>query len=481
MLVIFAFSVCSFASADACGDHLDEYVRNGLYNTLHIKKTSSLQQDFASYFFSSDFESRYHNNAAGASATIPFKGIPVTFGGSSETQDAWEIRKENQNASLWSFNQQVFEEIYEQVADDQARQVWLEGLQVCYGGTGRVIGILTAMDGRSAQIRYSYYLIDQSDPIPVIINFQCSPSIDCDTLNKTYAGQTLVVAGEVFTFLWKDNSSLDGSVTMNTSRGASSTTQLQRTIYAPTAILTYSSTHQELQSVGRKVSSFSASGVGGMECNRQPCSPDGKWEAWDTAFVFQAPDIGKGAILRNANIAGQTQFCVFSSLQQLAFADSGGNVLPGAQEGPAIKAVVRVWSWGCQEELSGEEFLLKDITDQNTKDIPFSSNLLVISIPKSATDARLQLSINNKPVTFKLGESPSDFPQIKLVTKTETPAEFVYTYSAQQATPNKNKFLLPDSPKVYKQNFSKDLKTFKGLQNTKENPASKQQQQNKVP
>jgi hypothetical protein len=413
---------------------IDNYINNGLYDILHITKSSSVQKDFTSYFFSQKFQDTYQNNKQNLSLTVPYDGIPITFGGSNESQDAWLIRQQNQQALSWNFSRQTFEEVYIQRADDSARQNVVQMMQVCFGGNGRVLQVVMDNNGHSVQIQYSYGIVDKNDPLPILVGFVCSTGLACDSTNATYSGQPLITAGQTFSFLWNDNTTVHGSVSLNTSRG-SVTSTLDRMIYAPQAILSFNSTHPGYLDAGPVSKVFYPFAVGGQSCNRQPCLPDGKWQAWYTAGTLQAPEINGGAFLRNPQAVCNDPF---SSLEQLAFQDANGNILQGASQGPVVTATFREWSNGCTATLSAEQWVLRPLADLvNVLTVTFTNNnMLVVSVPTGATNASLQLSVNNKPITFAVGIDPSDAPQIKLLKTDPTAAVTVYTYIANQSVPS---------------------------------------------
>lgn len=52
-----------------------------IYDKTHIQKSDNFTQSFASWFFSDDFKTQVTSDKSGLSITIPFEGVPVTFGG----------------------------------------------------------------------------------------------------------------------------------------------------------------------------------------------------------------------------------------------------------------------------------------------------------------------------------------------------------------------------------------------------------------
>jgi|GEM_PF-4158160 len=81
ILLLFTLGLGSVTTAHAdtpaCGQVIEDYINNGLYDILHITKTSSLQQDFAAYFFSQDFQNTYRNNQNNLSVTDGSPGMAV--------------------------------------------------------------------------------------------------------------------------------------------------------------------------------------------------------------------------------------------------------------------------------------------------------------------------------------------------------------------------------------------------------------------
>lgn len=234
-LTVFCFVAvtinCNAQECAVCNQYLDK-----LYDVISIQKSADFKESFKSWFFSQSFFNEVKNNKAGLSITVPIYGVPVTFGGSYESNDAWQKWEQNMNSTQWDFSKITKENIFTQIATDQSREIWLQCVKsVCASQNERFhIETSTNNDKVIFTVSYNANMIDGKPP--VYESFECN-GFDCSNATKLYKGKQMKKTGQAITIKWLNKDIAEGSLILNTSKGSSTVVNINRKINLKEGVL----------------------------------------------------------------------------------------------------------------------------------------------------------------------------------------------------------------------------------------------------
>jgi hypothetical protein len=369
----------------------DDILKQGVFKTLNYQVGDISQESLRTWFFSDDFESRYRNNNTSASITIPLEGIPVTFGGSHASQDAWEKRTIQENASKWDLSKLSWQKVLQQEEATEVIRAWTTCIQAHIASQDRqpnrlLLQTQELSDVVTLSVRYQHV---PGAPVPVIFDFQTSGG-----LNATQALASLtfteLAEGQDFQFPWVGNADI-AVITVRSSIGDKSITA--RRPANGRALVAYFVPEGEAwdYSEDRRSETITTDDRHNEEADdQQPTSPDGKWWASDKAVELS---VGPKEKIGNAfplHVGGPGTHH-FTTLDY-------------SNERRTVRLFLRAWTHPVSYLIVAPILSLRVPMVPKTATFEVRNGRLQIDVPKDYKDAKLQVVVGSATFDASLGQ-----------------------------------------------------------------------------
>jgi hypothetical protein len=206
------------AQPDQCRD-----VLVAAYNRLDLRQNASSSAAARSWFCSDQFFSDVSRHAAGGSLTVPIEGIPLSFGGNSQTQRATEARLQFCRSSNQAFTNQDALSIFSQVVEKETIRAW----QDCMRGrndAGSAIALSESVNGSEIIVTARFDLrINSQVAAPRVVDIFVSGA-------RPVRGQWLpsaeVTPGGIVHVFRRTSDEMPVSITLATTQGSSAPLQI---------------------------------------------------------------------------------------------------------------------------------------------------------------------------------------------------------------------------------------------------------------
>lgn len=393
----------------------DKYL-NVIYNYLHIVKRTNLKQDFKEWFFSQKFEDEYKNNNTNLSVTIPIYGVPVTFGGSNESSDAWTKRDSVSRITSFQIDYSTYESIFSKSATGDSRQKWLDCVKLCYQNSGLnpvKISVVSSND-QSITVNYSY-VYSTGASIPVIINFTGN-GVDLSS-TRSYQGQIMNTNGTAITLPWNNRGETSASISMNTTRGTASTDIIEKPL--PAVQIQYSYSSYEDQMVGTRSVFIINPGCSNCGCSGRPCYGGNGATVVPAHLEADPNSYYKNARYTRDHLNSWVK--VFDPEYWLGIPPFGTK---GSSDSAKI-VTIRTDGWGPGFDLNliVDVYSKKEIRNQSIKELPVINKKVLFDIPASSSESETYLIYKGQKYQFA---TLKDQPFIRNINKTENSVEKDY-------------------------------------------------------
>nr|WP_157536389.1 hypothetical protein [Mucilaginibacter sp. L294] len=371
----------SFSQCTTCDKYLDV-----IYDKISLSKTQDISASFASWFFDDNFEKEVRNNADGFSITVPFEGVPFTFGGSHETNDVWEKRRINKGSTKWDFSKISKSSLFTQIATDDARKTWLQCIK--YSCSNELFPFEVVSNQSEAIITFKYNANFLSSA-PTYQEFVCSSGLDGTEANRKFKNKPMKKLGEAVKFKWLNDDATEATIILNTSKGSSFPIEVQRNGKSNEVNLSYIiNTLGPEKKIGEatspRTSCYGSGGDQDSHCTTR--SPgDGKYCAVLTTVRFNA---GPGQIFRNARPRIVTGIGWNEAWVDIISTDQG--------DGTYASCVVRNWAHGAFAEITVD--VLNASIENKIVDLkfPINSKKFSVTVPKGAMFPMITLKTANR-------------------------------------------------------------------------------------
>ena len=173
---------------------------------------------------------------------------------------------------------------------------------------------------------------------------------------------------------------------------------------ARSATITYTTTALQWEPANWVSQQITTDNRGGMRAEgRSPTSPDGKWWASEKTATLQVAVTGTKQRLINASF-------VFISGAG-AFTEAFGPFYN--QNATSVTATVKGWSGPATYELKAQIEEQRDVPKDNTTSLVINKNPFTISVPHTASNARLTIAFDSQLVSVNLGETKEPLILVK--------------------------------------------------------------------
>lgn len=423
LFLLLFFTGFSSALAQSCAI-CDTYLPY-IYDKVSINRSVDFRIAFETWFLSDSFEKEVKGNNIGLEITVPLIGevIPVTFGGSYESKDAWEKWNKNRSSTKWDFSSVSKEKIYTQVATPESREIWLQCIKATCSNLQFSVDAKSGENGAIYTFAYNPKLFEAA---PIYQSFESIGGLSVTSANKKFKGKLMKKSGEAIVFPWKSREETEGGIILNTNKGASVLIMVSKKAQAQQVSLTYISTKLEditkkenLVKIGEIKAEREAPGMNGVECSSgcEACSWDGKYCARVTKIEFNA---GPEQVLGNYRYQG---------IDRVGYSP-GWSVISTDQKTEGENVYYKVVNHGPPSLwlMQADIFKAKTSFKKVTLSSPITSNAFKFSIPKDALFPSIALVLkNNRIINFELsGKLPKE---IRLTEKIEEENEIQYSFS----------------------------------------------------
>jgi hypothetical protein len=173
---------------------------------------------------------------------------------------------------------------------------------------------------------------------------------------------------------------------------------------ARSATITYTTTALQWEPANWVSQQITTDNRGGMRAEgRSPTSPDGKWWASEKTATLQVAVTGTKQRLINASF-------VFISGAG-AFTEASGPFYN--QNATSVTATVKGWSGPATYELKAQIEEQRDVPKDNTTSLVINKNPFTISVPHTASNARLTIAFDSQLLSVNLGETKEPLILVK--------------------------------------------------------------------
>ena len=173
---------------------------------------------------------------------------------------------------------------------------------------------------------------------------------------------------------------------------------------ARSATITYTTTALQWEPANWVSQRITTDNRGGMRAEgRSPTSPDGKWWASEKTATLQVAVTGTKQRLINAS------FLFISGAG--AFTEAFGPFYN--QNATSVTATVKGWSGPATYELKAQIEEQRDVPKDNTTSLVINKNPFTISVPHTASNARLTIAFDSQLVSVNLGETKEPLILVK--------------------------------------------------------------------
>jgi hypothetical protein len=173
---------------------------------------------------------------------------------------------------------------------------------------------------------------------------------------------------------------------------------------ARSATITYTTTALQWEPANWVSQQITTDNRGGMRAEgRSPTSPDGKWWASEKTATLQVGVTGTKQRLTNASF-------VFISGAG-AFTEASGPFYN--QNATSVTATVKGWSGPATYELKAQIEEQRDVPKDNTTSLVINKNPFTISVPHTASNARLTIVFDSQSLSVNLGETKEPLILVK--------------------------------------------------------------------
>jgi len=172
-------------------------------------------------------------------------------------------------------------------------------------------------------------------------------------------------------------------------KSASRTSEPETTV--GNVLVRYSTKSTTTPNIGSAARTFQVPNKGNVPCHGQnPCSPDGKWKAFETSVTL---DAGQGNEFQNARASCIAGPCPFTTLDASQLTRGGRN----------ITVTARTWS-DTATFLVEAEVIHPMVSDIGRELHPFLlGRAFSFTIPSAAEGIKLQAEMNGETIVFPLG------------------------------------------------------------------------------
>jgi hypothetical protein len=185
---------------------------------------------------------------------------------------------------------------------------------------------------------------------------------------------------------------------------------------ARSATITYTTTALQWEPVNWVSQQITTDNRGGMRAEgRSPTSPDGKWWASEKTATLQVAATGTKQRLINASF-------VFISGAR-AFTEAFGPFYN--QNATSVTATVKGWSGPATYELKAQIEEQRNVPKDNTTSLVIDKDPFTISVPHTASNARLTIAFDSQLLSVNLGETKEPLTLVKREA-TESLTEYTY-------------------------------------------------------
>lgn len=356
---------------NVCNRYLDV-----IYDRVSIQKSEDFRESFKSWFFSKSFYNEIKGNKLGLSVTVPLEGIPVTFGGDYESNNAWEKREENMNSTNWDFSKISKEIIFTQVATAQSRDVWLQCVKAICGSQNERFHIESTVSDQEVLFTISYNANVIDGAPPVYESFVCN-GLDCSSVTEELKGKPMKKAGEALKVKWLNQGVTEGSLVINTSRGSSKIYTVNRNLKLQEGFLAVVK-----ESMGNLDNEKDLVKIGSVsEIKFIPGGSEDYNTVWPTKFSA-APE----QTLRNFQ---------YECLNELSW-PCGWYKIDGEQRnGREVSVTTRTWGPSMRWKFSYDIYKARTILRQDSTSLKIVDNILHVTVPKNGYFPVITLRLQN--------------------------------------------------------------------------------------
>jgi hypothetical protein len=173
---------------------------------------------------------------------------------------------------------------------------------------------------------------------------------------------------------------------------------------ARSATITYTTTAPQWEPANWVSQQITTDNRGGMRAEgRSPTSPDGKWWASEKTATLQVAATGTKQRLINA------RFVFISGAG--AFTEAFGPFYN--QNATSVTATVKGWSGPATYELKAQIEEQRNVPKDNTTSLVIDKNPFTISVPHTASNARLTIAFDSQLLSVNLGETKEPLTLVK--------------------------------------------------------------------
>src|SRR5688572_10070163 len=200
---------------DQCRDVLE-----AAYNKLSINQSSSAAAAAKSWFCSDKFLSDIGSNAAGGTITVPIEGVPVEFGGSSNSERSLQIREQFCQSSSSSFSSEEAFVMFSQVVEKRTIEAWENCMRDRLRNTGSGITLFESVSGNDIYVTARFNIINDADRTtrPIVIGCYYS---GVTMIAGQWTKGTEVTTGGIIQQFKRKNENEPVSITLQTTQGLS--------------------------------------------------------------------------------------------------------------------------------------------------------------------------------------------------------------------------------------------------------------------